>query len=88
MVQPETGTGRDSLVMVFDMLAKFGVRNILHLHVDDIYDKTASHTDAAIERSIRGADSFLTDFKRNEGEINIENWWVLPTFQGFYLPYL
>ncbi|KAL1864707.1 hypothetical protein Daus18300_007509 [Diaporthe australafricana] len=64
--------GRDSLVTVFDTLAKFGVRNILHLRVDDMYENAPSHSDAAIERSIRGADSFRADVGRTEVEINVE----------------
>lgn len=67
-------TGRNSLIAVFDALAKAGVRNILHLQVDDMYENRLYHTDAAIERSIRGVDSFFTDGKRSEGGVNIETW--------------
>lgn len=67
-------TGRDSLIAVFDTLAKARVKNILHLQVDDMYDSGMYHTDAAIERSIRGADRFFTDIKRAEGAIDIETW--------------
>ncbi|KAG6355983.1 hypothetical protein INS49_015368, partial [Diaporthe citri] len=72
-------TGRDSLIAVFDALATAGVRNILHLQVDDMYDNRLYHTDAAIERSIRGVDSFFTEAKRAEGGIDVEIWdWIKP----------
>lgn len=73
-------TGRDSLVAVFDALARCGVRNILHLHVDDMYDDRLYHTDAAIERSICGMDRLFTDVRRTEGAISIETWSVIRSF--------
>lgn len=68
--------GRDSLVEVFDTLARVGVRNILHLQVDDMYENGLYHSDAAIERSIQGVDNpyLYTDVKRAEGSIDIETW--------------
>ncbi|KAJ8119714.1 hypothetical protein ONZ43_g3397 [Nemania bipapillata] len=63
--------GRRSLIPVFDMLAKNNIRTILRLHVDDL--ASPAHTDAAIERAIRGRDAFsLTD--QRPSEIHIETW--------------
>lgn len=66
--------GRSSLVSVFDELAGKGVCNILRLHVEDL--DVPAHTDAAIERAIRGRDSFSLGSRRASA-IEIETWYVL-----------
>lgn len=65
--------GRTSLVSVFDKLAEKGISHILRLMVDDM--ETPSHTDGAIERAIRGRDSFSLGTRRNTA-IEIETWYV------------
>ena len=64
--------GRSSLITVFDKLASVQVRNILRLHVDD--RDTPAHTDAAIERAIRGRDYFSSENGRKEA-IGVELWY-------------
>ncbi|KAI1121303.1 hypothetical protein F5Y10DRAFT_282592 [Nemania abortiva] len=63
--------GRSSLVRVFDALSENNVRTILRLHVDDL--DSPAHTDAAIERAIRGRDAFSLDTQR-PSTIHIETW--------------
>ncbi|KAM0520616.1 hypothetical protein ACHAPE_003013 [Trichoderma viride] len=68
--------GRSTLISVFDKLASVGIRHILRLHVDD--REGVPHTDAAIERAIRGADSFSLG-KTREKAIKVESWdWRKP----------
>jgi hypothetical protein len=69
--QGNSKPGRSSLISVFDKLAEKNVSNILRLHVDDF--DTPAHSDAAIERAIRGRDSFSIESRRN-GAIDIETW--------------
>ncbi|ROV88757.1 hypothetical protein VMCG_10053 [Cytospora schulzeri] len=70
--QDEKPKGRDSAVICFDELARAGVRNILHLVVEDM--KSPPHTDAAIERAIRGEDSRVPKNRRREDGFEVEIW--------------
>lgn len=65
--------GRSALISVFDKLVSVNIRHILRLQVDD--REGLPHTDAAIERAIRGQDSFGLGNTRKE-EIKIESWYV------------
>ncbi|KAL9473840.1 hypothetical protein ACSS6W_008220 [Trichoderma asperelloides] len=68
--------GRSALISVFDKLVSVNIRHILRLHVDD--REGLPHTDAAIERAIRGLDSFSLGNTRREA-IKIESWdWRKP----------
>ncbi|KAL6790254.1 hypothetical protein GGI42DRAFT_218651 [Trichoderma sp. SZMC 28013] len=68
--------GRSALISVFDKLVSVNIRHILRLQVDD--REGLPHTDAAIERAIRGQDSFSLGNTRKE-EIKIESWdWRKP----------
>ncbi|KAL6695387.1 hypothetical protein J3F84DRAFT_408366 [Trichoderma pleuroticola] len=68
--------GRSALISVFDKLVSVNIRHILRLQVDD--REGLPHTDAAIERAIRGQDSFGLGNTRKE-EIKIESWdWRKP----------
>ena len=69
-------TGRSALISVFDKLASVNVRTILRLHVDD--RDNLSHSDAAIERAVRGRDFFSLGHSRNE-PIHVEHWYADPT---------
>ena len=63
--------GRSALIRVFDKLASLKIRNILRLHVDD--RDGIPHTDAAIERAIRGRDRFGLENGRSDA-IHVETW--------------
>jgi hypothetical protein len=65
--------GRNALVKVFDKLAAVNVRRILRLHVDDADE--VPHTDAAIERAIRGCDSCSPGEAKRQA-IVVELWYV------------
>jgi hypothetical protein len=67
--------GRSSLISVFDKLSANKVHTILRLHVNDL--NPPAHTDAAIERAIRGQDTFSLTVPRPLA-INIETWCVVP----------
>lgn len=71
--------GRSALISVFDKLVSVNVRKILRLHVDD--RGTLPHTDAAIERAIRGRDSFSLGHTRNES-IEVEHWYDIVTVKS------
>ena len=67
-------TGRDSAVAVLDKLAESGVRKIIRLIVEE--DPNSSpHSDAAIERAVRGRDSLVNDKGRDEA-IAVEIWYA------------
>lgn len=66
--------GRSALIIVFDKLVSVNIRHIPRLHVDD--REGLPHTDAAIERAIRGLNSFSLGNTRREA-IKIEPWYVL-----------
>ena len=67
--------GRNSAIAVLDKLAESGVRKIIRLIVDEDPD-SSPHTDAAIERAVRGEDSFISAYKRHNGAgaIYVEIW--------------
>lgn len=68
---PELGCS--CLVKVFDKLVSVNVRRILRLQVVDVGDQP--HTDATIERAIKGQDSFYLSALRAQA-INIDDWYV------------
>lgn len=65
--------GRSALISVFDKLVSVNISHILRLQVDD--REGLPHTDAAIERAIRGRDSFSLGNARKEA-IKVESWYV------------
>lgn len=69
--------GRDSLVKVFDKLQRDGgVRKILRLYVED-REESPPHSDAAIERAVRGMESIHTMSAPTGREpIAVEEWCV------------
>lgn len=71
--QEKNTTGRNSVVAVLDKLAESGVRKIIRLSVEEDSD-SPPHTDAAIERAVRGVDSLVPDNKRNDPQIAVEIW--------------
>lgn len=73
--QEEKLMGRNSVVAVLDKLAQVGVRTILQLHVEED-SKTPPHTDAAIERAVRGQDSLIPTNKREKDGIAVETWYA------------
>ncbi|KAK7422549.1 hypothetical protein QQX98_001572 [Neonectria punicea] len=71
--QENAHPGRDVLVEVFDKLRQLGVRNILRLYVED--REAPSHTDAAIERALRGRESMAPVGEcRTNRPISVETW--------------
>ncbi|KPM35437.1 hypothetical protein AK830_g11140 [Neonectria ditissima] len=70
--------GRDILVDVFNKLHQLGVRSILRLCVED--RDPPSHSDASIEKAIRGSESLLqTAESRVNRPISVETWdWRKP----------
>jgi hypothetical protein len=65
-------TGRNSAVAVLDKLAESGVRKVIRLIVEE--DSKSPHTDAAIERAIRGEDSMQREHGRKHPGIAVEVW--------------
>lgn len=65
-------TGRNSVVAVLDKLAESGVRKIIRLVVEEDAG-SPPHTDAAIERAVRGVDS-SADNRRIAPSIDVEIW--------------
>ncbi|KAL7928909.1 hypothetical protein V8C35DRAFT_316826 [Trichoderma chlorosporum] len=74
--QENPNLGRNALISVFDTLVSAKVRRILRLQVED--RDSLPHTDASIERAIRGKDSLSLGDDRDEA-IKIEYWdWRKP----------
>ncbi|KAL4980140.1 hypothetical protein BDW66DRAFT_156747 [Aspergillus desertorum] len=65
--------GRETLIKVFDKLVEVNVRKILRLEVEDNADEWA-HTDAAIERAIRGYTQYSSGERKESLEVAEWDW--------------
>lgn len=71
--QQKRTMGRSSAVAVLDKLAECGVRKIIRLTVEEDLE-SPPHTDAAIERAVRGQDSLISENRRRHPRIEVETW--------------
>lgn len=57
---------------MLDKLAECGVRKVIRLIVEE--DLKSPHTDAAIERAVRGIDSMQPEYGREHPGVAVEVW--------------